>query len=235
MDFLAIDRDQGGCTVRVPRALEVGDVVIAKPATPRERAHRDHHHGDRHQHGDDRPGQVQLGQVERELVRRFAGLQSLAGFLALRGIAFDNALTCGICAFAFPGALEHALPALQPALGGLAGDGGAGGILRVLGIGRRDGPLHLLRLVGSGFLCLRDRETLQAALQRGAFAFRHGGLLGRRGGFPRRGGRGVPAPARLHRGDVQRLARLRRLAGSAFRHRGPGRLRDRRPCGLRSG
>ena len=218
MDLLAIDRDQGRCTVRVPRALEVGSVVIAKPAIPRERAHRDHHHGYGHQHGDNRPSQVQLGQVERELARRFAGLRSLAGFPALRDIAFGNALTCGIGAFAFSGALEHALPALQPALSGLACNGGTGGVLRLLGIGLGDGPLHLLRLIGSGFLGLCDREALQTALQRGAFAFRRGGLLGRRGGFPGRRRRGAPVTARLHRGDVQRLARLRRLAGSAFRH-----------------
>ena len=236
MDLLAIDRDQGRCTVRVPRALDVGSVVIAKPATPRERAHHDHHHGYGHQHGDNRPSQVQLGQVKRELARRFAGLRHLAGFPALRDIAFGNALTCGISAFAFSGALEHALPAFQPALGGLAGNGGASGVLRLLGIGLGDGPLHLLRLIGSGFLGLCDREALQTALQRGAFAFRRGGLLGRRSGFPGgRGRRGVPVTARLHRGDVQRLARLRRLAGSAFRHGRPRRLRDRRPGRLQGG
>ena len=178
---------------------------------------------------------MQLGQVERELARRFAGLRSLAGFPALRDIAFGNALTCGIGDFAFPGAFEHALPAPQPALGCLAGNGGTSGVLRLLGIGLGDGPLHLLRLIGSGFLGFCDREALQAALQRGAFAFRRGGLIGRRSGFPRRRRRGVPVPARLHRGDVQRLARLRRLAGSAFRHGRPRRLRDRRPDRLRGG
>ena len=153
---------------------------------------------------------------------------------ALRDIAFGNALTCSISAFAFSGALEHALPALQPALGGLPAMAARAGVLRLLGIGLGDGPLHLLRLIGSGFLGLCDREALQTALQRGAFAFRRGGLLGRRSGFPGgRGRRGIPV--RLHRGDVQRLARLRRLAGSAFRHGRPGRLRDRRPGRLRGG